>query len=45
MRHKGFPVGRVSRGERRHVIGFLIQLILKKDGKVIVYDIAQNEFV
>jgi hypothetical protein len=42
MRHKGFLVGRVFRGKRSHVIGFLIQLMFKKDGKVIVYNIAQN---
>jgi hypothetical protein len=42
MCHKGFLVGRVFRSERRHVIGFLIELIFKKDGKVIVCNIAQN---
>jgi hypothetical protein len=45
MCHKGFQVGRVFRRESRHVIGFLIKLKLKKDGKVIVYYIAQKQFV
>jgi hypothetical protein len=40
MCHKGLLVGRVFRSESRQVIGFLIQLMLKKDGKVIVYNIA-----
>ena len=38
-------VGWAFRRERRHVIGFWIQLMLKKEGKVIVNYIAQKQLV